>query len=186
MRCEALDRPLRQCNRRRVRRPGRCEGAGGRRPVRTLGLRSVARLRGGRALYPLVVSAVFRAAGTASGTVLPGRAASGRPGRPPPDQVDVAVCPTAKRDADRAEPGPSVRDGSRAVLAHRSPDRPPRLGSSDEGDHALPRSHGLEVAGESPRYTDAPRGCGGIGRRARFRSVCPSGRGGSSPLIRIA
>ena len=29
-----------------------------------------------------------------------------------------------------------------------------------------------------------PRGCGGIGRRARFRSVCPSGRGGSSPLIR--
>ena len=35
-------------------------------------------------------------------------------------------------------------------------------------------------------YTVAPRGCGGIGRRARFRSVCPSGRGGSSPLIRIA
>ena len=30
-----------------------------------------------------------------------------------------------------------------------------------------------------------PRGCGGIGRRARFRSVCPKGRGGSSPLIRI-
>src|SRR3954454_7335445 len=34
------------------------------------------------------------------------------------------------------------------------------------------------------RYTDHRRGCGGIGRRARFRSVCPSGRGGSSPLIR--
>src|SRR5688500_5735100 len=34
-------------------------------------------------------------------------------------------------------------------------------------------------------YTVRPRGCGGIGRRARFRSVCPSGRGGSSPLIRI-
>ena len=32
----------------------------------------------------------------------------------------------------------------------------------------------------------APRGCGGIGRRARFRSVCPSGRGGSSPLIRTS
>src|SRR3954468_17785771 len=30
----------------------------------------------------------------------------------------------------------------------------------------------------------AARGCGGIGRRARFRSVCPKGRGGSSPLIR--
>src|ERR687883_506724 len=31
----------------------------------------------------------------------------------------------------------------------------------------------------------APRGCGGIGRRARFRSVWGQPRGGSSPLIRI-
>src|SRR5512132_2757607 len=30
------------------------------------------------------------------------------------------------------------------------------------------------------------RGCGGIGRRARFRSVWGRPRGGSSPLIRIA
>ena len=30
------------------------------------------------------------------------------------------------------------------------------------------------------------RGCGGIGRRARFRSVWGQPRGGSSPLIRIA
>jgi hypothetical protein len=30
-----------------------------------------------------------------------------------------------------------------------------------------------------------PRGCGGIGRRARFRSVWGQPRGGSSPLIRI-
>src|SRR5204862_130109 len=30
------------------------------------------------------------------------------------------------------------------------------------------------------------RGCGGIGRRARFRSVWAKARGGSSPLIRIA
>ena len=28
------------------------------------------------------------------------------------------------------------------------------------------------------------RGCGGIGRRARFRFLCPQGRGGSTPLIR--
>ena len=35
-------------------------------------------------------------------------------------------------------------------------------------------------------YTVRPRGCGGIGRRARFRSVWASARGGSSPLIRIA
>ncbi len=32
----------------------------------------------------------------------------------------------------------------------------------------------------------AVRGCGGIGRRARFRSVWGQPRGGSSPLIRIA
>src|SRR3954467_5663423 len=32
----------------------------------------------------------------------------------------------------------------------------------------------------------ALRGCGGIGRRARFRSVWGRPRGGSSPLIRIA
>src|SRR3954468_6025591 len=31
----------------------------------------------------------------------------------------------------------------------------------------------------------APRGCGGIGRRARFRSVWGKPRGGSSPLIRM-
>src|SRR6188768_2210595 len=30
------------------------------------------------------------------------------------------------------------------------------------------------------------RGCGGIGRRARFRAVWGQPRGGSSPLIRIA
>jgi hypothetical protein len=35
------------------------------------------------------------------------------------------------------------------------------------------------------RYTVGPRGCGGIGRRARFRSVWGKPRGGSSPLIRI-
>src|SRR6266511_1380295 len=33
-------------------------------------------------------------------------------------------------------------------------------------------------------YTASPRGCGGIGRRARFRSVWGQPRGGSSPLIR--
>ena len=35
-------------------------------------------------------------------------------------------------------------------------------------------------------YNCPPRGCGGIGRRARFRSVWGKPRGGSSPLIRIA
>jgi hypothetical protein len=41
-------------------------------------------------------------------------------------------------------------------------------------------------AGGDRGYTGAPRGCGGIGRRARFRSVWGKPRGGSSPLIRIA
>src|SRR3954452_11804023 len=31
----------------------------------------------------------------------------------------------------------------------------------------------------------APRGCGGTGRRARFRSVWARARGGSTPLSRI-
>jgi hypothetical protein len=42
-----------------------------------------------------------------------------------------------------------------------------------------------EVA-RCPGYNARPRGCGGIGRRARFRSVWGKPRGGSSPLIRIA
>lgn len=33
--------------------------------------------------------------------------------------------------------------------------------------------------------TASSGGCGGIGRRAWFRSKCPQGRGGSSPLTRI-
>src|SRR5256885_9963888 len=39
---------------------------------------------------------------------------------------------------------------------------------------------------ESGGYNPPPRGCGGIGRRARFRSVWGQPRGGSSPLIRMA
>src|SRR4029077_15513275 len=44
------------------------------------------------------------------------------------------------------------------------------------------RSQRVAVGG----YTVRPRGCGGIGRRARFRSVWAKARGGSSPLIRIS
>jgi hypothetical protein len=42
------------------------------------------------------------------------------------------------------------------------------------------------LASKPGRYTGPSRGCGGIGRRARFRSVWGKPRGGSSPLIRIA
>ena len=41
------------------------------------------------------------------------------------------------------------------------------------------------AARRAPGYTVPPRGCGGIGRRARFRSVWAKARGGSSPLIRM-
>src|SRR5205823_1639519 len=41
-------------------------------------------------------------------------------------------------------------------------------------------------AGNGTATLGRPRGCGGIGRRARFRSVWGKPRGGSSPLIRIA
>ena len=42
----------------------------------------------------------------------------------------------------------------------------------------------LAAAGRLGYESTRPRGCGGIGRRARFRSVWAKGRGGSSPLIR--
>src|SRR5579884_3631336 len=61
--------------------------------------------------------------------------------------------------------------------------------ASRRGGRRAPRvswgSPERRVRSDPPRYTDAPRGCGGIGRRARFRSVWAQARGGSSPLIRI-
>src|SRR3954447_2501308 len=79
--------------------------------------------------------------------------------------------------------------------------RSPRQQSGDRSKSERERKHwaahggrmvrafrGVRVARFRPvrGYTVAPRGCGGIGRRARFRSVWASARGGSSPLIRIA
>src|SRR6185369_9152932 len=52
-------------------------------------------------------------------------------------------------------------------------------------EHEKTPTHG-EKAAKSRRYTVPASGCGGIGRRARFRSVWGKPRGGSSPLIRIA
>ena len=50
------------------------------------------------------------------------------------------------------------------------------------------RGRGARPSGPPPaRLTlRAPRGCGGTGRRARFRSVFSQGSGGSSPLIRMS
>src|ERR1700747_3292397 len=46
-------------------------------------------------------------------------------------------------------------------------------------------SRGIRAA-EGCDTVAPPRGCGGIGRRARFRSVWRQLRGGSSPLIRMS
>src|SRR4029079_15625978 len=51
-------------------------------------------------------------------------------------------------------------------------------------EHEKTPTHG-EKAAKSRRYTVPASGCGGSGRRARFRSVWGKPRGGSSPLIRI-
>ncbi len=50
-----------------------------------------------------------------------------------------------------------------------------------DGVLAAPDPDGLT---RGPCYREQARASGGIGRRARFRSVCPKGRGGSTPPSR--
>ena len=82
---------------------------------------------------------------------------------------------------------PEARDGAAAP----PPARSARVaaGASARGRRERrKRRHGTRAVAVGARgrgYTVAPRGCGGIGRRARFRSVWEQSRGGSSPLIRI-
>ena len=82
---------------------------------------------------------------------------------------------------------PEARDGAAAP----PPARSARVaaGASARGRRVRrKRRHGTRAVAVGARgrgYTVAPRGCGGIGRRARFRSVWEQSRGGSSPLIRI-
>ena len=82
---------------------------------------------------------------------------------------------------------PSPLDDSGAIGCH----------EASKARQADPRGPGLltRLSSHRPartacvRYLRSPprvRGCGGIGRRARFRSVSGQPGGGSSPLIRIA
>ena len=48
---------------------------------------------------------------------------------------------------------------------------PARCHAGPRGRHPRHILHREPGRGKAPGYTDAPRGCGGIGRRARFRSV---------------
>ena len=105
---------------------------------------------------------------------------------------------TLLADPEHASPS-STGPGSRgrttarrtwASSARRSSSTRRQRGEGDaprEAGH--PRRAGARGAPELARgrgYNAGPRGCGGIGRRARFRSVWGQPRGGSSPLIRIA
>jgi Phage integrase family len=86
----------------------------------------------------------------------------------------MPVCSTAlrrRRSSARSLPRATRR------LSGATPSDPKSDPGDDRGDRCAANPRG---------YTVAPRGCGGIGRRARFRSVWASARGGSSPLIRIA
>ena len=57
-------------------------------------------------------------------------------------------------------------------------------GCGRNGQNPCPRRYPYD-AGHSARGTlGGARASGGIGRRARFRSVCPKGRGGSTPPAR--
>jgi hypothetical protein len=83
---------------------------------------------------------------------------------------------------------PEDRDGAAAPPPARSARVAARASARGRRERRK-RRHGTcaEAVGARGRgYTVAPRGCGGIGRRARFRSVWEQSRGGSSPLIRIA
>jgi hypothetical protein len=82
---------------------------------------------------------------------------------------------------------PEARDGAAAPPPARSA-RVAAGASARERRERRKRRHGTRAVAVGARgrgYTVAPRGCGGIGRRARFRSVWEQSRGGSSPLIRI-
>jgi hypothetical protein len=84
-----------------------------------------------------------------------------------------------------------VLGSAREVDAHHDPaeGRSIDLGEPGGGEAAA-AAKPAPVSGsgaEPPLHCRPPssRGCGGIGRRARFRSVWGKPRGGSSPLIRI-
>ena len=89
----------------------------------------------------------------------------------------------ARRAAQPASTSAVPRAAGRQqrTRAQRSPETRIMMVVTPFGDDGFP------AACQYPwRRLESPaRGCGGIGRRARFRSVCLSGRGGSSPLIRM-
>src|SRR5207248_4441149 len=67
-------------------------------------------------------------------------------------------------------------------------DATPRTAAATDARRRATRYRGRSSyaeAGNGRGYNARARGCGGIGRRARFRSVWGRPRGGSSPLIRI-
>src|SRR5581483_5421808 len=112
---------------------------------------------------------------TATGIRTPVSAMRGRRPSPLDDSgalgtgIDASRAASRKRLRGRARtPVPQKADSAGVPEPVPRPRRPPRAS-------AVPRCD----------IFACPRGCGGIGRRARFRSVSGKPGGGSSPLIRI-
>ena len=108
--------------------------------------------------------------------------------RHPGNQASTATGIRTRVSAMRGRrPSPLDDSGARSTgtrLAKRSGQVPPGLSASEAFIAAphpgLPAPFGCAIFACS-----SARGCGGIGRRARFRSVSGKPGGGSSPLIRI-
>ena len=80
----------------------------------------------------------------------------------------------APRGRARAARGQARRPASRARGARGAPRRSARPTSPATSSRVQQQLHrGLDTQSQPPGYTARARGCGGIGRRARFRSVCP-------------
>src|SRR3954447_7356400 len=94
----------------------------------------------------------------------------------PPSQCLVAVCAVL----------PAGRGGTRPIRGPRMTQNTGGVSGVLASYRARPYGHPAGLGGVvRVGYPErASRASGGIGRRARFRSVCPKGRGGSTPPSR--
>jgi hypothetical protein len=98
---------------------------------------------------------------------------------PPPLVLSSVWCASVSRP-----PGAAPDAGCRCACRAGGPSGPTGIvtgGARRAGRRPRPGLGGLAALGYPVR---AARASGGIGRRARFRSVCPKGRGGSTPPSR--
>jgi hypothetical protein len=143
------------------------------------------RARGGR-LAHFSRAATARGAGDNVATLACSKTGPGTIPPPPPPlfrgrhrlvKDHVARFSAAPRRVVLRLHGHAPAAGSYTIVVRRAAGRSfaARSGSADRGS----------ADGGAQLLSCKPRGCGGIGRRAGFRCLCPSGRGGSSPLSRM-